>query len=108
MMNRHIINAIIDHAEQGNQVAIISKRAKPIIEQIDSEVNVDAISRILRANGQERIEFTNGAQITFRRAPDWLRGRTANLVVAPMNLNEEELGHIIPAIATGGEIIGYM
>lgn len=109
MLSQSSINAIIDHAEQGNQIAIITKHAKPIIEQIDNEVHVDVISRILRTNGQERIEFINGAQVTFHREPNWLRGRTANLVVTPMNLSEDDRLNIIPSInrVNDGEIIGY-
>ena len=108
MFSNSIINAIVDHAEQGSQIVVITKHAEPIIIQIDNEVYVDSITRISRVNGQERIEFINGAQVTFHRSPAWLRGRTANLVVAPMGLNDDDLISIIPAAKLGGEIIGYV
>lgn len=108
MLSKSIINAIIDHAALGNQVAVIIKHVRPVIDQIYNEVHADAIARISRANGNESIEFINGARITFHRTPGWMRGRTASLVVAPMNLSEDDRLNIIPLIKDDGEIIGYM
>lgn len=110
MLSQSILGAILYHVDEGNQIAIITKHAKPIVDQIDNAVHVGAITRIRRTNGQERVEFINGAQVTFHRDPNWLRGRTASLVVAPMNLSPDDLLNIIPSIngINDGEIVGYI
>jgi len=108
MLSQSILGAILYHIDEGNQIAILTKNTKQIIAQIDGAVHAGAITRIRRTNGNESIEFINGARITFHRDSNWLRGRTAHLVIAPMGLSTDDLLNIIPAANGGGEILGYM
>lgn len=108
MLNKHIIEAIqrtVDE-DQGN-VVIVSKKPLATMKQLVE--SLDGITEIRWVNGNESIKIDNGSWIRVIGFSGHGRGLTANLLIIPVTLSQEERETLLPALVpTQGEVLGYL
>lgn len=108
MLNRHIIEAIINTVDddQGN-VVIVHEKPLAVMKQLAESLGGIAVVRWV--NGNESIEIDNGSWIRVIRFSDHGRGLIANLLIIPTNLSEEDREALLPVLATTqGDVLGYL
>ena len=112
-MNRYTLEGILDDAAHGKRVAYVGRRAGDWLreaEYVAGREHPGKVSRVIRSNGQKRIEFTSGGVLTFHGSGhNSLRGHTADVVAldADASRDERTLGdaHAVVASSIAGEVI---
>ena len=108
-MHRYVAEGLLRDAAIGKRVLVFATcgRAREIFRQASAlAANQTGVTRILRANGRECVEFANGGRLRFISTSFAARGHEADVVYVEgwNDLNDTLRDDIRPA-ALRGELI---
>lgn len=108
-MNRYIVEGLLRDATTGKRVLVFAAQggARKIFRHVSVlAANQTGVKRILRANGRECVEFTNGGRLRFISTSHAARGHEADVVYVEAwnDLSDRQREDIAPS-ALRGELI---
>ena len=111
-MNRYALQGITSDAEKGKRIVAVMPRAevREALAGVES-LGGEAVARVTRANGAERIDFTSGGSVAFAASRTGaLRGAVADVVyIADQRDGNDprvvEDARLVTASSGSGEVI---